>query len=72
LFGQLLADVSQAPLFQNPVERLALDSTATHGGAYVTLEAFSVVLEVFGGLLVQRVGRVRLKKEVLQRISHGS
>jgi hypothetical protein len=43
---------SKSRSLQYPIERLALDSATTHSGAHIALEAFPVVLEVFGSLLV--------------------
>lgn len=51
--------------FEHAIEGLALDRTTAERRAHVALEALSVLLQVFGGLLVQRVRRVRLEEEEL-------
>jgi hypothetical protein len=51
--------------FEDAIEGLALDCATTERCAYVALETLSVLLEVFGSLLVQRVRRVRLEEEEL-------
>jgi hypothetical protein len=51
--------------FEHAIEGLALDCATTERCAYVALETLSVLLEVFGSLLVQRVRRVRLEEEEL-------
>jgi hypothetical protein len=54
---------------EHAVEVLSLHSPTAQRSAYVALEAFSVRLEVFSSLLVQRVRRVRLEEEELYPVS---
>lgn len=49
-------------LLQYAVVGFALNGTTAHCRSHVALEAFSVVPQILGSLLVQRVGRVRLQE----------
>ena len=56
--------------FEHSIEALSLDCTSAQRRTYVALEAFSVRLEIFGGLLVQRVGSVRFEEKELRPVSY--
>jgi hypothetical protein len=51
--------------FQHPLKADTLDTTTAHRCTHIALEAFSVGLEIFCCVLVERVGCVRLEKEKL-------
>lgn len=49
-------------LLQYAVVGFALNGTTAHCRSHVALEAFSVVPQILGSLLIQRIGRVRLQE----------
>ena len=55
----------RAGLLDDAVEGLAAHRAAGHGGPHIALKALAVRLEIFGGVLVERVGSVGLEEEKL-------
>lgn len=50
---------------QHAIKGDALDRSSTHSCACIALEAFSVGSEILSGLLVERIGSIRLEEEEL-------